>query len=162
MRTLVPAVIVLASIGTAGCVSVAPRPAPPAASTAEAFAGLVEAHNRERARKGLPPLAVNDRLTAAAQGHADDMAAHRRMSHRGGDGSSPFRRMSRAGYSYQSAGENVAYGQRSVGAVMSDWMRSSGHRRNILGKFSEIGAAYATDAHGTAYWCVTFGTPGGG
>ncbi len=166
MRNAALAVVTLASIGTAGCLSPArapaPRPAPSSASTAGAFSGLIEAHNRARARAGLAPLALNERLVAAARGHADDMAAHRRMSHRGSDGSSPFRRMARAGYAYQSAGENVAYGQRSLDTLMSDWMHSPGHRRNILGKFSEIGAAYATDERGTPYWCVTFGTPAGG
>lgn len=149
-----------------GCVAIAPGPrprpgaAPPVvAEAAEAVPALVEAHNREREGRGLPPLVVNDRLRAAAQRHADDMAARRRMSHRGGDGSSPVRRMARAGYDYRSAGENVAAGQRSVGEVMAAWMRSPGHKRNVLGRFAEIGAGCATDAAGTPYWCVTFGTP---
>jgi uncharacterized protein YkwD len=67
--------------------------------------------------------------------------------------------MARAGYAYQRAGENVACGQRSVAEVMSGWMRSPGHRKNILGKYTEIGAACAIDTAGTPYWCVTFGTP---
>ena len=81
------------------------------------------------------------------------------MSHRGSDGSSPFRRMASAGYRFERAGENVAAGQATLDALMGDWMGSPGHRRNILGKFTEIGAAYATDGSGTPYWCVTFGTP---
>src|SRR4051812_7647864 len=112
MRNAALTAIALTSIATAGCVAPAPRPGPrpaaPSPSTAEAFAGLVAAHNRQRGRAGLPPLAESERLTAVAQGHADDMAAHRRMSHRGSDGSSPFRRMARAGCSFRSAGENVA------------------------------------------------------
>src|SRR5262249_25809617 len=88
-----------------------------------------------------------------------DMARRRRMSHRGRDGSTPFRRMERSGYRYLRAGENVARGQTGVDEVMSGWMSSPGHRRNILGKFTEIGAGYATDAGGTPYWCVPCGPP---
>jgi uncharacterized protein YkwD len=151
-------------VGVAGCVAFVPRGrdraqvAPPD-DPAERLGAIVEAHNREREARGLPALSVSERLTAAAQGHADDMAGRRRMSHRGGDGSSPFRRIARAGYRYVRAGENVARGQEGVAEVMSDWMTSPGHKRNILGKYSEIGAGYATDADGTPYWCVTFGTP---
>lgn len=152
------------ALGLAGCVAAAPRPRagdePPSPDDpAATIAALVESHNLERTTSGRRPLAVNEALTAAAQAHADDMAARRRMSHRGSDGSSPFRRMGRAGYRYERAGENVAAGQRSVAEVMRAWMNSPGHRRNVLGKFTEIGAGRATDERGTPYWCVTFGTP---
>ncbi|MCA1686224.1 MAG: CAP domain-containing protein [Planctomycetia bacterium] len=167
MRRTAIAVLAWVVVVPEGCTAPAPRPAPATSAPspdglAGAFAGLVEAHNRARARAGLAPLAVNERLESAARQHARDMAARRRMSHRGSDGSSPFARMGRAGYTYQSAGENVAYGQRTLPSLMADWMGSRGHRRNILGKYTEIGAAYATDATGTPYWCVTFGTPGAG
>jgi uncharacterized protein YkwD len=138
----------------------APRPA--RLDPAEAVAGLLEAHNRARARAGLSPMSASELLTSTAQAHADDMAARRRISHRGSDGSSPFRRILRAGYQYLSAGENVASGQATVAEVMAGWMSSPGHRRNILGRFDEIGAGYATDAGGTPFWCVTFGTPAAG
>jgi uncharacterized protein YkwD len=126
---------------------------------AERVAALVEAHNRVRAERGLPRLTVSPSLEDAARRHARDMADRRRMAHRGGDGSSPFRRMSDEGYRFARAGENVAMGQPTVEVVMRDWMHSPGHRRNILGTFTEIGAAEATDRSGTPYWCVTFGTP---
>jgi uncharacterized protein YkwD len=132
----------------------AERPDPGAA-----FAGLVAAHTEARAGRGLGALRVDDRLMRAAQEHADDMARWRWMSHRGSDLSSPFRRMERAGYRYRRAAENVAAGQETLQELMSDWMRSPGHRRNILGPYTDIGTGYATDASGTPYWCVTFGTP---
>jgi uncharacterized protein YkwD len=154
-------------LGPVGCIAWVPRPrASRAPSIADDrrdpaldLARLVAAHNRARARAGLTSLAVSESLTEAAQRHADDMAAHRRMAHRGSDGSSPFRRMERQGYRHERAGENVAYGQRTPEEVMNAWLNSPGHRRNILGKYSEIGAAYATDEGGIPYWCVTFGTP---
>ena len=122
---------------------------------------MLAAHNAERARKQLPPLAFNERLAEAARGHARDMATRGKMSHAGGDRSSPFDRMGRVGYRYQRAGENVAAGQPDVAEVMAAWMHSPGHRRNILGDYTELGAARATANDGTAYWCATFGKPAG-
>lgn len=120
---------------------------------------LVDAHNLERAEAHLPPLMVNPALEAAATRHARDMADRHRMSHRGSDGSSPFRRMEQEGYHFLRAGENVACGQRTLDSLMSGWMRSLPHRRNILGNFSEIGGGFATADDGMTYWCVTFGSP---
>lgn len=166
MRRLVLAAAASAALGFAGCVRFVPRANSPAVRPApldpsETIAGLVDAHNRRREKARLGPLEPSEPLRLAAQAHADDMAAHRRMSHRGSDGSSPFRRMGKVGYEYEAAAENVAYGQRTVDEVMTAWMASLGHRRNILGNYTEIGAAYATDETGTPYWCVTFGRPTG-
>ena len=126
---------------------------------AEMVAELIVAHNRARVKAGLSELVVNPQLEAAAERHARDMAARGRMSHRGGDGSSPFRRMALEGYEFRAAAENVAFGQSSVETLMRDWMRSPGHRRNILGNFTEMGASGAIDKSGNPYWCVTFGQP---
>ena len=56
-------------------------------------------------------------------------------------------------------GENVAYGQATVESVMRSWMNSPHHRENILGDFSEIGAARVLDEKERPYWSVSFGTP---
>ncbi|MFO0907572.1 MAG: CAP domain-containing protein [Isosphaeraceae bacterium] len=146
----------------AGCVTVVPRPRSRASQSpeaiAKAYSGLIPAHNDIRSGRGRTPLVSDARLMRCAQDHADDMAQRRRMSHRGGDGSSPFQRMSRAGFQLSSAAENVAAGQLTLDELMGDWMRSPGHRRNILGAFTAIGTGYAIDGNGTPYWCVTFGT----
>src|SRR5260370_23534034 len=103
------AIVPLASawvlIGLAGCASSAPRPRAPRAPAiaddrpdpALDLERVVAAHNRARGRAGLSSLAVSETLSEAAQRHADDMAAHHRMAHRGSDGSSPFRRMEQEG-----------------------------------------------------------------
>jgi len=140
---------------------IAPVPAPaddppPAAVTARA---LVEAHNRERAGQGRPPLVAEPRLTEAARKHAADMASHKNMSHEGSDGSTPADRVKREGYPYVSTGENVAKGQATVEAVMTAWMDSPHHRDNILGDFGEIGVAKAEADDGAPYWCAVFGRP---
>jgi uncharacterized protein YkwD len=52
--------------------------------------------------------------------------------------------------------ENIAMGQASAAEVVADWMRSDGHRANILGSHSRIGVAMARATDGTVYWCQQF------
>jgi uncharacterized protein YkwD len=120
---------------------------------------LVAAHNKERAAAKLGPLTPNAKLMAAARVHARDMAEHEFMSHEGSDGSKFNERIERQGYFGLKLGENVAMGQRTVPGVMREWMKSPHHRENILGDFSEIGAARADSEEGVPYWCVDFGLP---
>lgn len=135
-----------------------PRGTDPAAED-PVLAVLVEAHNKERAKEGLPPLKGDPKLMQAALVHARDMAEHEKMAHEGSDGSTPSQRAERIGYRYVNTGENVAYGQETVDSVMRSWMNSPGHRKNILGDFSEIGAARVLDEEERPYWSVSFGTP---
>ncbi|HEU5115390.1 MAG TPA: CAP domain-containing protein [Isosphaeraceae bacterium] len=120
---------------------------------------LVAAHNRIRTEKKLSPLKPDPDLMKAAQVHARDMADHEKMTHEGSDGSTPAQRVEHQGYHYLSTGENVAAGQESVEEVMDGWMNSEHHRRNILGDYSEMGAARAQDSDGRFYWVVDFGRP---
>ncbi len=164
-RSRLSAFLVTLVVGQIGCGAPEVRPSHTVSfrvddsEPAETLAKLVEAHNKEREKEELAPLAPNEKLKAVAQAHADDMAKHRKMDHKGSDGSTPFERMKKAGYLFQNAGENIAFGQRGLGELMKIWMNSEGHKQNILGKFTEIGTAYAVDEDGTPYWCVTFGTP---
>ncbi|MFD7630989.1 CAP domain-containing protein [Streptomyces sp. NPDC059851] len=132
----------------------APKPtaAAPASGVAAEILALV---NQERAVVGCPALTINAKLTAAAQSHTEDMAAHANMSHTGSDGSDPGQRITRAGYAWSTYGENVAYGYSTPAAVMEGWMNSPGHKRNILNcSFKEIGIGYAQPNH---YWTQDFG-----
>jgi uncharacterized protein YkwD len=56
------------------------------------------------------------------------------------------------------AGENVAYGYPTGRAVVRAWMRSEGHRHNILDpRFRLLGMAAARDDDGTVYSAQVFG-----
>lgn len=87
--------------------------------------------NEERAAAGCPPVRADDRLTAAAQAHSEDMDRNNYMSHTSLDGRTPDDRAREHGY-HAWSGENIAKGQRTAAQVMRDWMNSPGHRRNIL------------------------------
>ena len=63
-----------------------------------------------------------------------------------------------SGTRWRAAAENVAWGQQTPAAVMTDWMKSSGHRTNILNcSYTEIGVGVATS--NGPYWTQDFGTP---
>jgi uncharacterized protein YkwD len=118
---------------------------------------LIAAHNAERKKKELPPLTADSHLADAARRQALDMASHDKMSHDGTDGSTPADRVKDAGYKTLRAGENVAYGYRSIPELMDGWMNSPHHRDNILGDFTQIGVAMSEK--GEPYWAAVFGTP---
>jgi len=120
---------------------------------------LIEAHNRIRKEEKLSSLARSEKLQAAAVAQADDMAKAGKMSHTGSDGSSLADRVEAQAYRYRRIGENVAFGDYTIDEVMKGWMNSEVHRKNILGGYSQIGAAVVLGKDGTPYWCVTFGLP---
>ena len=132
---------------------------PPVLDPARVTEELVVLHNRVRAGAKLHSLEPSKKLQAAAEEHVRDMAARHKMTHEGSDGTTPAARISNQGYRLRRCGENVAFGVKTCEAVMKGWMKSPPHKANILGNFSQIGAAYAIAADGTPFWCVTFGLP---
>ncbi|NJO95149.1 MAG: CAP domain-containing protein, partial [Pleurocapsa sp. CRU_1_2] len=82
---------------------------------------VLELTNAERAKAGLKPLTLNNRLTQAAQGHSDSMAADDFFSHTGVDGSDVSDRVQDTGYQYSYTGENIAAGQKTAAEVVQGW-----------------------------------------
>jgi uncharacterized protein YkwD len=112
--------------------------------------------NRERARAGCDRVRTDERLRRAARAHSQDMADRNYFSHTSQDGRSPWDRAGAAGYD-RAIGENIAKGQRTPESVMSAWMNSAGHRRNILNCDARaIGVGLAYDG-GTPVWTQLFG-----
>ena len=106
----------------------------------------------------MGPVRLNETLTAAAQVHAEDMAANRFLEHEGSDGSSPAERARVAGYMGSSTGENIAHGQDDAAAAVAAWVDSDGHCANLMnGQFDELGVGVATSATGEPYWVQLFG-----
>ncbi|MBP2406876.1 CAP domain-containing protein [Streptomyces syringium] len=119
---------------------------------------VVTLTNAERTAAGLRPLAVDARLTVAAQGHSADMAGRDFYSHTTPEGREPWDRAAAAGCPHRGIGENIACGQRSPAEVLRGWMESPGHRANILTPhFTHIGIGYATGSRAGTYWTQLFG-----
>jgi len=107
-----------------------------------------------------PALLLNDQLNSAATKHATDMATYNYFSHTGRDGSTPWARMTREGYVWRRAGENIAAGYTTARAVVDGWLRSPGHCANLMNaNFKDLGVGYAYGASSTykRYWVQNFG-----
>ncbi|MCU7915099.1 MAG: Ig-like domain-containing protein [Candidatus Thiodiazotropha sp. (ex Gloverina cf. vestifex)] len=109
----------------------------------------------------VAPLAWHCLLENAAQGHSTSMVDNDYHEHTGIDGSSPGDRITAAGYTWRSYGENIAGGYPDEDAVMEGWLESPGHCSNIMNsRFTELGAASAENSASTydIYWTQNFAT----
>ena len=154
------------TIAFIGLLFAASAPTAPAQSN-DQVADLAARVNRERVTRGLAPLALNAKLTAAAQAHAEDVARNGRTTsaqegHIGSDGSTVFDRVVRAGYGAYSwgrrLGENWAW-YRSTAEAMAMWLDSAPHRANILHQlYREMGIGVAAVGNGTFVYVIDFGS----
>lgn len=107
-----------------------------------------------------PSLTLEVRLNTASDRFAQDMATYNYFSHTGRDNSQPWDRMSRAGYVWRAAGENIAAGYPTPRTAVDGWLKSPGHCRNIMNaSFRNIGIGYAYTTTSTYrhYWVTDFG-----
>ena len=114
--------------------------------------------NEHRTSQGLKPLAFNSEIAAIARRHSQDMATGRVGFSHGGFES---RRKKIAGFITQlGVGENVAMvpaGSSHVGAVVvSNWLESPGHRRNIEGAYELTGVGIAQGPTGAYFFTQLF------
>jgi uncharacterized protein YkwD len=118
--------------------------------------------NVERAKAGVGALTNQPQLTQSSQKHSIDMGCKFFLSHTGSDGTSPFDRMIGFGYPYATAAENVAAGYATPAEVVTVWMSSDPHRKNILKPdFTEIGIGYVYNPGDSTkyyhYWTMDLG-----
>ncbi len=135
-------------------------PATPPTTRASVAGSIVDLTNRERSIAGVPALAREARLMQAAQIHADQMAAAKRMDHvlEGARYPTLVTRLAAVGYRYGATAENISWNQPTANAAVAGWIRSAGHRTNMLSTlYTEMGAGYATDASGQSYYVQVFG-----
>lgn len=117
-------------------------------------AEVIRLVNQHRAEAGLSPLRANWELSRVARYKSQDMADNRYFAHNSPVYGTPFQMIRAFGLSFRTAGENIAYGQRTPQAVVSAWMNSSGHRANILsGSYPQVGVGYVSQGH---HWTQMF------
>ncbi len=115
---------------------------------------IVELTNQERELDGLPPLEVDTSLEEVARAKAKDMQEQNYFSHTSPTYGSPFDMLKEFGVSYTKASENIAKGQTTPSVVIDAWMKSDGHRRNIMDpEMTHIGVGYDTNGD---YWTQVF------
>jgi len=121
--------------------------------------------NQARLDEGLAPYGFSSLLAAAAQRHADDLAANQITSHTGSDGSTAAERIAEAGYAAWRwnggdliVGENFWVGQGTIDNALAFFLEDPAHRDNILSTtYREVGIGVATDADGRTYHVLDFG-----
>lgn len=119
-------------------------PASSAYSSAITASNVLELTNVSRNNSGLPELALNATLSAAANAKAKDMLEKQYFAHVSPDGITPWSWIKGAGYTYTVAAENLAVHYTSTEAMQDAWMASPSHRANILdSRFTEIGVGIA-------------------
>jgi uncharacterized YkwD family protein len=115
---------------------------------------VIDLTNEQRKQNGLAPLQADTQLSGVAQKKSVDMAQNGYFSHTSPTYGSPFDMMRDSGVSYNTAGENIAQGQRTPKEVVDAWMDSPGHRKNILNPdFTHIGVGHAVTGH---HWTQMF------
>ena len=115
---------------------------------------VVRLVNEQRQKNGLKPLTANWELSRVARYKSQDMVDNRYFAHNSPLYGTPFQMIKAFGISFRTAGENIAYGQRTPKQVVDTWMNSSGHRANILNSsYTQIGVGYVSNGH---YWTQLF------
>ncbi|NLF80273.1 MAG: hypothetical protein GX572_03675, partial [Clostridia bacterium] len=64
------------------------------------------------------------------------------------------------GITYLSAGENLAYGYKTPAEVVKAWLKSPGHKANILNaRYTMLGIGYFQKSNGKIYCSQLFYAP---
>ncbi len=126
------------------------------------------------------PLALNASLNLAAEEHSQDMLTRDYFEHDTPEGTTPFQRITNAGYAYTAAGENLAWRgstaaldeaqtveQEHTDLFLDAGVTGRGHRTTMLTEtFREVGISAITGSYtdaGTTYNAVMqtqdYGTP---
>ncbi|MFE0423167.1 CAP domain-containing protein, partial [Streptomyces sp. NPDC058953] len=112
--------------------------------------------NQERAKAGCGPLRYDAGLARLAGNFSADIAGRGFFDHNDPDGDSPWDRAEQAGVKNLAA-ENIARGQGDAAAVMDAWMKSDGHRKNILNcDYKTLGVGVHL-GDGGPWWTQNFG-----
>lgn len=125
-----------------------------AANTDNMADEVIKLTNNEREKYGLSLLKKDDTLEKIAATRVKEVAQD--FSHLRPDGDSCFSAFEEMGIVNVYMGENLAMGQKSSSSVMSAWMKSSGHKANILSsEYKRVGVA-CEESGGVYYWVQVF------
>lgn len=101
--------------------------------------------NADRAKAGLPPLELDDRLTEIARQHTQKMVERKALSHQFPEEPDVRHRVVSSGVHFDISGENVAF-DRDADSAERSLMHSPPHRANILRpEFNAIGVGVIRD-----------------
>jgi uncharacterized protein YkwD len=134
-----------------------------AATRAQMRAAVVCLINQQRTDRRLPLLHARRSLDRSAQRWTNAMVASHRFTHGGNFAA----RITAAGFNWSAVGENIATGFATAHDVVTAWMASTGHCRNILDpSFADVGTGVSPHGvghptAGSATWTQDFGLRSG-
>lgn len=113
--------------------------------------------NAERKQHQLSTLKYSKQNSETARKHSKDMAKNHYFDHTNLKGQSPFDRLKKDGITFNSAGENLAYGQVSSIYAHQGLMNSIGHRKNILNDtFKILGVGVDFNDEKQPFWTENY------
>lgn len=120
---------------------------------------LLELLNASRGEEGLPALRSDRILMQLARDHSLNMARLEQLSHEL-ERRTFQDRLESSGYKAQAAGENCAEGALTPADAIDGWLKSPGHRANIMSEdYTDIGIGLATSREGVRYYTLVFAKP---
>lgn len=141
------------SVALTVAVAVSPAAAPPSAAAVSPESQVAALINQQRAKAGLPALKTYTVLNSTAETWSKHLASTKTFVH-----STAAWRAARIDlYGFRSSGENLAAGYPTAAAAVSAWMKSAGHKANILGKsYKAMGIGFVSGGPHKQYWTVVF------
>jgi len=127
--------------------------------TADIQFRMLDSVNALRQAAGVPPVALDAELNAAAATHSRDMSAQNRPWLFGSDGSSPVDRARRVGFRGRIVGENISESFETELQTLAAWMNQPDTRSVILDpKAARMGLAWFQESAGKLWWTLNMGT----
>lgn len=128
-------------------------PPNPALTDEELIAAALVKGNAIRMENNVGELELDEKLSLAAQRHAEDMKARKYFDHKSPEGKTPVDRVKAAGAEYRGIGENIAMGiATDVDELFKLWMESKPHKEGLLQKaWTKHGMGYKD-----GYWVHVF------
>lgn len=118
---------------------------------------ILKGVNVEREKNNLKPLKIDNHLNKIAIVKAKDMAREKKMSHTSKKFGVTFNLIKKEKIHFTKAAENIASGHKTPEFVTERWLKSKGHRKNILERdYRFIGIGKANDNNGKIYWVQIF------
>lgn len=112
--------------------------------------------NSDRSAYSLAPLALDSALCRIARLKSEDMRDNHYFAHTSPTYGDVRSMLTKMGYSYAAAGENIAH-HATIEKAQAALISSPGHRRNILSTgFTKFGVGVAPDANGYVYLTQIF------
>ena len=127
----------------------------PAMTLDEMKAEIIRLTNEQRAKAGLPELAVLPVLMNTAQAKADDMYENDYYGHNSPTYGTPGEMIKSAIPAAKSCAENLAPWTKSPEEAFAGWVESPAHLSNILTqRFTHIGVGVIEGANGGLWWVL--------